>query len=79
MHLKKITLSGFRAFAETTTVDLDADCIILVGTNGQGKTSLLDGLVLGADWARWGESAKISRSCRSILKPAVRRSESNSF
>ena len=72
MRFKNITLSGFRAFAETTTVDLDADCIILVGTNGQGKTSLLDGLF----WALTGKLGRIgkdNRSCRSILKPAARR------
>ena len=57
MRLKKITLSGFRAFAETTTVDLDADCIILVGTNGQGKTSLLDGLF----WALTGQLGRIGK------------------
>ena len=57
MRLRKITLSGFRAFAETTTVDLDADCIILVGTNGQGKTSLLDGLF----WALTGQLERIGK------------------
>ena len=57
MRLKEITLSGFRAFAETTTVDLDADCIILVGTNGQGKTSLLDGLF----WALTGQLGRIGK------------------
>ena len=44
MRLREIALTGFRAFAETTTVDLSSDCTILVGKNGQGKTSLLDGL-----------------------------------
>ena len=38
MRLKQVTLSGFRAFATTTTVDLDADCIVISGANGQGKT-----------------------------------------
>ena len=57
MRLKEITLSGFRAFAETTTVDVDADCIILVGTNGQGKTSLLDGLF----WALTGQLGRIGK------------------
>ena len=57
MRLKEITLSGFRAFAADTTVDLDADCIILVGTNGQGKTSLLDGLF----WALTGHLGRIGK------------------
>ena len=50
MRLKRIVLSGFRAFATSTTVDLDADCVILSGANGQGKTSLLDGVF----WALTG-------------------------
>ena len=57
MRFKEITLSGFRAFAATTTVHLDADCIILVGTNGQGKTSLLDGLF----WALTGHLGRIGK------------------
>ena len=57
MHFKNITLSGFRAFAKTTTIDLNADCIILVGTNGQGKTSLLDGLF----WALTGTLGRIGK------------------
>ena len=57
MRLKEITLSGFRAFAETTTVDLSADCTILVGNNGQGKTSLLDGLF----WALTGRLERIGK------------------
>ena len=55
MRLKTITLSGFRAFAKATTVDLAADCTILIGKNGQGKTSLLDGLF----WALTGKLERI--------------------
>ena len=57
MRLREITLSGFRAFAEATTVDLSADCTILVGKNGQGKTSLLDGLF----WALTGRLERLGR------------------
>ena len=57
MRLREITLSDFRAFAETTTVDLSADCTILVGKNGQGKTSLLDGLF----WALTGQLERIGK------------------
>ena len=55
MRLREITLAGFRAFAESTTVDLSADCTILVGKNGQGKTSLLDGLF----WALTGHLERL--------------------
>lgn len=50
MRLKQVVLSGFRAFATTTSVDLDADCVVISGANGQGKTSLLDGIF----WALTG-------------------------
>jgi|GEM_PF-3678140 len=44
--LKSITLSGFRAFANETTVDLDADLVVIAGPNGVGKSSLLDAILL---------------------------------
>jgi DNA repair exonuclease SbcCD ATPase subunit len=44
VRLKEVTLSGFRAFGRTTTVNLNADCVVISGANGQGKTSLLDGI-----------------------------------
>lgn len=50
MRLKHVVLSGFRAFAAKTHIDLDADCIVVSGANGQGKTSLLDGIF----WALTG-------------------------
>lgn len=55
MRLKQVTLSGFRAFATTTTVDLDADCVVISGANGQGKTSLLDGVF----WALTGRLERL--------------------
>ena len=55
MRLKQVTLSGFRAFATTTTVDLDADCVVISGANGQGKTSLLDGIF----WALTGKLERL--------------------
>jgi len=54
MQIARIELSGFRAFAGKQTIDLDADAVILVGPNGYGKTSLLDGIL-------WSLSGKIPR------------------
>lgn len=45
MRLRNLEIAGFRAFAETARLDLDADAIVLVGPNGCGKTSLLDSLL----------------------------------
>jgi DNA repair exonuclease SbcCD ATPase subunit len=55
VRLKRVVLSGFRAFAATTSVDLDADCIVVSGANGQGKTSLLDGVF----WALTGRLQRL--------------------
>lgn len=47
MRLRSLTVSGFRAFGEEKVFDLAADAVILVGANGQGKTSLLDAVLWG--------------------------------
>lgn len=45
MKLKSISLSGFRGFARTESIDLDADAVIVSGANGRGKTSLFDSIL----------------------------------
>jgi DNA repair exonuclease SbcCD ATPase subunit len=45
MRLLSIELNGFRGFAQTREFDLNADAIVVVGTNGHGKTSLFDGVL----------------------------------
>lgn len=42
MRIESLEVSGFRAFSGREAFDLDADAVIVVGANGQGKTSLLD-------------------------------------
>lgn len=56
MRLKSITIEGFRAFSRQTTIDLDADVILLQGPNGVGKTSLLDAIL----WALAGTIARFA-------------------
>jgi len=57
MRLRSITIEGFRAFGRQSTIDLDADVILLQGPNGVGKTSLLDAIlwVLAGTIARFGD------------------------
>lgn len=45
MRLLSIELDGFRGFAQKCEFDLDADVIVVMGTNGRGKTSLFDGIL----------------------------------
>ena len=54
MRLKSIDVSGFRGFATKQSFDLSADAIVVVGSNGLGKTSLLDAI-------HWGLSGRIGR------------------
>ena len=63
MRLRSITLSGFRAFASQVEIDLDGSAVIVVGRNGQGKTSLLDGIL----WGLTGELPRFSNTDRAVV------------
>lgn len=56
MRLVSLELSGFRGFSRHQEFDLDADAVIVVGTNGNGKTSLFDGIL-------WALCGRIPRLC----------------
>ncbi len=55
MRLLSLKLSGFRGFAEPRTFNFDGDAVIVVGANGQGKTSLFDGVL----WALCGRIPRL--------------------
>ncbi|MGI9603417.1 MAG: chromosome segregation protein SMC [Acidimicrobiales bacterium] len=50
MHLKGLTLKGFKSFADTTTLELEPGMTVVVGPNGSGKSNVVDAIawVLGA-------------------------------
>ena len=54
MRLIRMRVSGFRAFATETELDLDADVIVLSGFNGTGKTSFFDAIL-------WGLTGSVDR------------------
>lgn len=42
MHLKEITCSGFKSFADKITIGLDDKVTAIVGPNGSGKSNVVD-------------------------------------
>lgn len=57
MRIRSVEISGFRAFSGSHQIDLDGDIVLVVGVNGQGKTSLFDAI----HWAITGEISRLGR------------------
>ena len=49
MRIKSLTLSGFKSFADKTTIEFQDGLTGVVGPNGSGKSNIIEGLrwVLG--------------------------------
>ncbi|HEY4409507.1 MAG TPA: chromosome segregation protein SMC [Acidimicrobiia bacterium] len=54
MFLKRLTVKGFKSFADRTTLDFEPGVAVVVGPNGSGKSNVVDAVawVLGAQGAR---------------------------
>ncbi|MGH9299356.1 MAG: AAA family ATPase, partial [Acidimicrobiales bacterium] len=61
MHLKSLTLRGFKSFADPTTLEFQPGVTVVVGPNGSGKSNVVDAVawVLGAQGPRVVRSAKM--------------------
>ena len=68
MRVASVEISGFRAFGGNARFDLRGDIILVVGVNGQGKTSLFDAVF----WAITGQIARLQhpRSVVSLYSPS---------
>ncbi|WP_175955897.1 chromosome segregation protein SMC [Schaalia sp. Marseille-Q2122] len=54
MHLKTLTLRGFKSFASATTLSLEPGITCVVGPNGSGKSNVVDALA----WVMGEQGAK---------------------
>lgn len=47
MRLRRVTIYGFKTFADKTEIDLRGDLIAVVGPNGCGKSNIVDAILWG--------------------------------
>src|SRR5213593_3320715 len=61
MFLKRVTVKGFKSFADRTTLEFEPGVTVVVGPNGSGKSNLVDAVawVLGAQSTRSLRSTKM--------------------
>jgi chromosome segregation protein len=77
--LKKLTLVGFKSFADRTRLEFDAGVNVVVGPNGSGKSNLLDAIawVMGTQATRSLRTEKMEDVvfAGTATRPAVSRAE----
>ena len=79
MLLKKLTLVGFKSFADRTRLEFDAGVNVVVGPNGSGKSNLLDAIawVMGTQATRSLRTEKMEDVvfAGTATRPSVSRAE----
>ena len=57
LHLKSLTVRGFKSFASATTFEFEPGVTAVVGPNGSGKSNVVDALA----WVMGEQGAKTLR------------------
>jgi chromosome segregation protein len=60
VYLKRLTLKGFKSFADATTLELEPGVTVVVGPNGSGKSNVVDAVA----WALGAQAPSTMRSQR---------------
>jgi chromosome segregation protein len=79
LHLKQLTLVGFKSFADRTRLECEPGVTVVVGPNGTGKSNLVDALA----WVMGTQATSVLRTQRmedvifagTALRPALGRAE----
>ena len=79
MHLKTLTLAGFKSFADRTRIECEPGVTVVVGPNGSGKSNLVDAIA----WAMGTQATTALRTQRmedvifagTAVRPALGRAE----
>ncbi len=60
MFLKRLTMRGFKSFADPTTLEFEPGVTAVVGPNGSGKSNVVDAVA----WVLGAQSTRLLRSSR---------------
>ena len=79
MHLKTVSLVGFKSFADRTRIECEPGVTVVVGPNGAGKSNLVDAIA----WVMGTQATSVLRTERmddvifagTALRPALGRAE----
>ncbi len=79
MFLKRLTMRGFKSFADPTTLEFEPGVTAVVGPNGSGKSNVVDAVA----WVLGAQSTRLLRSSRmddvifagTAQRPALGRAE----
>jgi chromosome segregation protein len=53
MHLKSLTLKGFKSFPDRTRLEFAPGVSVVVGPNGSGKSNVTDAVLWAMGSRRW--------------------------